>query len=370
MGENWKRQQRGVKPMQQRALRCLSLLLYMGVAVGAVWLSVRFLLPWGAPFLLALALAALLEHPVRALVRRGWRRGAASALLSVAALSAVLMGLFRLGSRCLSALTELARRSPELVSGMAQGIGRLEGRLLAWIDSAPPEMAEVLRSALDGLAEALYGVPALLSQSALDAASRAAQYSPDALLFAVTFGIGTYFFSASFPRVMRFLERQLPEEQKRRLEDLGRDLRGSFSGFLRAQLLLMVLTFCELLLAFLLLRVESAFGLAALTALVDALPVFGTGTVLLPWAGGCLLLGDSGRALGLAVTWALVNIVRSAAQAKLLGDQIGLDPLASLIAVYVGWKLGRVWGMLLCPLVAVTLQQLNDRGVVHLWKSL
>jgi sporulation integral membrane protein YtvI len=230
-------------------------------------------------------------------------------------------------------------------------------------------MEQLLRTALDALAEALYTLPTLLSQSVFDAASRLAQYSPDMLLFAVTFGIGTYFFSASFPRVLAFLQNQLPEETQRRLEGLGRDLKGSFSGLLRSQLWLMGLTFLELLLAFLLLRVQNPAALAVVTALVDALPVFGTGTVLLPWALYCLLLGESGRAMGLALTWIAVNLVRSAAQAKLLGDQIGLDPLASLIAVYVGWKLGHVWGMLLCPLALVTLQQLNDKGVLHLWRG-
>ena len=356
--------------MQQRALRCFSFLLYMGVAVGAVWLSVKFLLPWGAPFLLAFGLAALLERPVRALVRRGWRRRAASALLSLAALALVLFGLARLGAHCLTALADFARQGPELVQHLAEGLGRLERGLLAYIDAAPPELSQLLRTALDGMGEALTSVPARLSQTALDAVSRAAQHSPDVLLFAVTFGIGTYFLSAAFPRVLRFLESQLPPEQKRRLAGLGRDLRGSFSGFLRAQLMLLALTFFELLLAFLLLGVRAAAGLAALTAVVDALPVFGTGTVLLPWAAYSLLLGKSGRALGLALTWALVNLVRSAAQAKLLGDQIGLDPLASLLAVYVGWQLGGVWGMLLCPLVLVTLRELNDKGVLHLWRSL
>ena len=353
----------------QRALRCLTVLLYTSVAVGGIWLCVHFLLPWGAPFLLAMGLAALLEAPVRALVKRGWKRRYASALLSVASLSAVLLLLVRLLSRGLSAVAELARQTPVLVQEMARAVNRLEAGLLAWIDSAPPEMENLLQTALDALAEGLYTLPTLLSQSVFDAASRLAQYSPDMLLFAVTFGIGTYFFSASFPRVLSFLQNQLPAETQRRLEGLGRDLKGSFSGLLRSQLWLMGLTFLELLLAFLLLRVEKAAALAAVTAVVDALPVFGTGTVLLPWAACCLLLGESGRALGLAVTWVMVNLVRSAAQAKLLGDQIGLDPLASLIAVYVGWKLGRVWGMLLCPLALVTLQQLNEKGVIRLWQT-
>ena len=125
----------------------------------------------------------------------------------------------------------------------------------------------------------------------------------------------------------------------------------------------------RLLVALLLLRVRGAAGLAALTALIDALPVFGTGIVLLPWALVCLLLGDTRRGLGLLVSWGLVCLVRSCTQAKLLGDQIGLDPLTSLLSVYVGWRVCGVWGMLLFPILAMILIQLNRRGVIHLWRQ-
>ena len=90
----------------------------------------------------------------------------------------------------------------------------------------------------------------------------------------------------------------------------------------------------------------------------------------MPWAIYGLLLGNAGQGIGLLVSWLVVNLVRSCAQAKLLGDQIGLDPLASLLAIYIGWKVWRVWGMLLFPLVLVTLQQLNDKGVVRLWNRI
>ena len=195
------------------------------------------------------------------------------------------------------------------------------------------------------------------------------QSSGDVLLFAVTAGIGTFFLSASFPRTLAFLRAQLPDSWVQRAAEMGPDLKGSFGALLRAQLILMAMTFFELLLAFLLLRIPRAAGMAALTALVDALPVFGTGTVLLPWAAYCLLLEDLGRGVGLIICWAMVNLVRTSAQAKLLGDQIGLDPLASLIAIYVGWRVWSVWGMLMFPVLLVTLRQLNDKGVLRLWKS-
>jgi predicted PurR-regulated permease PerM len=151
---------------------------------------------------------------------------------------------------------------------------------------------------------------------------------------------------------------------------MGEDLKGSLGGWLRAQLILMSITFFELLAAFLLLKIPSPAAIAALTAVVDALPLFGTGVMLVPWAVCCLLLGQSARGLGLLISWGGVSLVRSCIEAKLLGDQIGLHPLASLMAMYVGWRIWSVWGMLLFPMLLVTARQLNDRGVVRLWKRI
>lgn len=355
--------------MQRRLLRCVSVLLYGALTVGGAWLLLRFLLPWLAPFLVALALAALLERPVGALCRRGVPRSAAAGLLSAGALGLLFWGLAQLAGKGFSALGELAARTPELMAGLARGLSALEERAMRAASSAPEELGAYLRAALEGTGDLLYRLPERLSRRALDLLGRAAQCGPDALLFTVTAGLGTYFVSASFPRTRAFLLAQIPEALRQRLAGLDQDLKSSFGGLLRTQLMLTAMTFFELLLAFLLLRIPGAPGIAALTALVDALPVFGSGTVLIPWAAGCLLLGELGRGIGLLISWLLVNLLRSCVQAKLLGDQIGLDPLASLLSVYVGWRVGRVLGMLLCPLLLVTLQQLNDKGVLRLWKS-
>ena len=354
--------------MRQGAQRVLTALIYGGAALGLGWLSLRFLLPWCAPLLLSFALAAMTEPLVRALVRRGWRRGIAAGLVSLGLLALLIRSLGALIAWLLGALSDFADRVPALMTGLAQGLGSLEERMLGMIAQAPEELESTLRLALDAMGQNLYGLPAVLSQWALDALRRLAGRSPDVLLFAVTAGIGGYFCSASFPRLLAFLAAQVPESWKRRLEGLGADLKGSLGGWLRAQLILMAITFAELLGAFLLLGIPDAAAMAALTAFVDALPLFGTGIILAPWGLLCLLLGEVSRGLGLLIAWGVVSLVRSCIEAKLLGDQIGLHPLASLTAMYVGWRVWSVWGMLLFPLLLVTLQQLNDRGVVRLWK--
>lgn len=356
--------------VQQRVIKCFTALLYAAAAVGSIWLAVRFLLPWAAPFLLAFALAALLEPIVRRLVRRGWRRSAAAGLLTLALLGLTVWAAAALAVKAVSAATDFAGRAPALMTALGDALDRFEDGALSYIAAAPEGVADYLETAMVAVGDALYDLPSLLSQWALDAVGRVAQGSPDALLFIVTAGLGTYFLSASFPRALAFAAAQLPPGLRQRLEGLGRDLGSSFGGFLRAQLILMAMTFFELLPAFLLLGVEGAFGVAALTALIDALPVFGTGAVLAPWALYCLLLGNLGRGVGLLISWGVVSLVRSCAQAKLLGDQIGLDPMVSLIAIYVGWRVWRVWGMLLFPILFATVCRLNDKGVIRLWKNL
>ena len=355
--------------MRQEALRLLTALIYAAAAVGGGWLALRFLLPWAAPFLLALALAALMEPAVRFLTRHGWPRGAAAGLLTLSGLALLIRALAALANRGVAALTAFVGQAPALMDALARTLSSLEARAASLLAAAPEGASTYLLALLDGAAQTLYGLPAALSQGALDLLARAAQSSGDVMLFAVTAGIGTYFFSAGYPRVTAFLWAQLPRQAARRLEGLGQDLKSSFSRVLRAQLMLMAMTFFELLLAFFLLDIPDALGPAALTALVDALPVFGTGTVLIPWALYRLLLGDTGRGVGLLICWLLVNLVRSCVQAKLLGDQIGLDPLASLLAIYVGWRVCGVLGMLLFPVLLVTLQQLNDKGVIRLWRD-
>jgi len=356
--------------MQSRVWHSLTLLLTAAAVLGGGWLTLRFLLPWSAPFLLALALAALMEPLVRRLVALRWRRRAAAGVVSLGFLALLLALIIRGGGRLAAGAVRLGRQLPELMLHLSRGAQKLEEEILLRAAGKSPALESLMGSTLEALGEALYTVPATLSQWLLDLLGRIAQRGPDVLLFAVTAGIGSYFVSASYPQTLAFLAAQVPAGWKSRLAGLGRDLRAGFGGLLRAQLLLMGLCFFVLVLLFFVLQVKNALLLAALTAALDALPVFGTGLVLLPWAFYCLLLGQSRRGLGLLLGWALVNLLRSCAQAKLMGDQMGLNPLASLLAVYVGWQVRGVWGMLLFPVLLVVLQQLNDKGLLRLWKSI
>ena len=129
-------------------------------------------------------------------------------------------------------------------------------------------------------------------------------------------------------------------------------------GWLLAQVKLAGMTLIILTAGFLLLRITYAPLWALAVALVDAFPVLGTGTVLIPWALVCFIQGDGGRAVGLLGLYAVASLTRSAMEPKLVGQHLGLDPLTTLLALYAGYRFWGLPGMLLSPLLAVTLLSL------------
>ena len=343
-------------------------LAYIAAAIGAVWLFVRYLLPWTAPVLVAFAVAALIEGPVRFLMKYRWKRGAAAAVVTLAVLGGIIYLTAKLASLGIQTAADFAKEVPQLMENVSRMADGMKAKAEYFTGRSPESVQEYIRAAVESFGKLIYTLPELISRMALDILGKAAAGSPTIFLFIVTAGIGTYFFSASFPHTLAFLAAQLPRNAVERLISVRANLKKSFGGFMKAQLILMGMTFFQLIIVFMLLKIEGAVEIAAMTAIIDALPVFGTGIVLLPWAAYCAVSGDMRRGIALMLSWAIVNLVRSCAQAKLLGDQIGLDPISSLLAIDVGFRVWGVGGMLIFPLVLVTLKQLNDTGAINLWK--
>ena len=123
-----------------------------------------------------------------------------------------------------------------------------------------------------------------------------------------------------------------------------------------------------LLAGFFFLRIEGAVLLAAMIALLDALPLFGAGVALVPWALAELLLSNPSRAAGLALLFAVILAVRNGLEPHVVGRQIGLHPLVSLISFYLGWRLAGLAGMLLAPILVLILVKLQEWGYSRLWR--
>lgn len=354
--------------MQEKQRAFLVRTAYWAVWAVLLWLGVRYLLRWLLPFLLALALAAAVE-PVIAWCRRrmGLKRGFTAAVMTIAVTGAILALAAVIVWQLIRQAAELLGQLPGLLAGLPGMTEDLRQRLEDFCAACPQGLRSWLEEVPALLGTLAAGVAQRASGACITAAAALAAALPGVFLFCGTTALAVFFTAGSYPRVMAFFRRQLGHRLDR-ARGVKANLLSTLGKWCRAQAILLGVTFCELLAGFLLMGQRYALLLAAVTALVDALPVFGTGTVLLPWAAVCLLAGQAPRAVALAALYAVISAVRSLLEPKVMAAQAGLPPLASLAAMYAGFRALGVAGMILLPMALLFVKQLHDEGYVGLWK--
>jgi len=325
----------------------------------AVWLSIRYFLPIAFPFLLGSALALAAEPIVSVLCRHLHLPRPAAAGIGVTATFLFLSILvLLLGALILRELGLIAGILPNLEETAKSSLSALSQWLLGFIARFPGGIRDLLTR---NVSEFFSGSSALLDEAlhyALNLAGSLLSQVPDSALVLGTAAISSFMISAKLPGIRKWIDLRLLNERLRPVLDTLRSMKNALLGWLKAQLKLMLVTWIILTLGFVLLRVPFAPLWSALIALVDAFPVLGTGAVLIPWSLVCFLQNDAARAIGLLGIYTVVALTRSALEPKLVGKQLGLDPLATLIALYAGYKLGGLGGMLLSPLLTVAALQL------------
>lgn len=324
------------------------LIRYSLLVVG-VWAAIRFLLPVSGPFLIGAVIALLAEPGVHFIQKKlKWPRPAASGLCVSLTLLLLTAALSVIGAVVFRELGQVARLAPAVGQTLGHALSVLEDFLVSLADRAPenirPALIQtVLSTFQDGtaLVEQVTGrIPGLLTQviSALSSG-------------ALSVGTGVlagFFISARIPMLRVWLGSKISQSQK--LLPALRRIRATFGGWLRAQLKLMGITWLVVGTGFLLLGIGYAPAWAFVVALVDAVPVLGVGTVLVPWSLVCFLQGDTLQGIGLLVIFAAAWLARSILEPKIVGRSIGLDPLVSLAAFYIGFRFWGIPGMILAPM--------------------
>lgn len=317
------------------------------------------MLPLCFPFLLGTGLALAAEPVVGLLSRPGRLPRPVSAGIGV---TAAFLGLALLVLLLLAFLVRelgvLAGILPDLTQTAQSGIQLLQNWLMDLAGKTPQSIRPLLQQNVAGL---FSGGTALLNRAftyVLGLAGTILAHVPDSALNLGTAVISGYMISAKLPRIRSWiLTRFSREKLKPILKTLAR-IRKAVGGWLMAQLRLAGVTFALLVMGMLILRIPYGVLWAFGISLLDALPVLGTGTILLPWGLICYLQGDRARAIGLLGLYAAISLIRSVLEPKLVGRQLGLDPLVTLFALYAGYKLWGIGGMILSPLLAVTVMQL------------
>ncbi len=322
-----------------------------------VLVIIHFGLPLVLPFLVGLG-AALVAEPLTRVFSKKLPRPLASGIAMAGIYALMCLGLYLLGRLALLELNRLTGQLPDLARQAQDLILRAERFLYRLAERAPQHLQQQME---EGLGELLNSGAELAKDAAaqvLGAVSRTILRLPDTLIFLVTALSSGFLISARLPRLKPWLEKVLPDRWRRVTGQMLSNMKRNVGLWLRAQCKLLGLTFCLLVVGFLVLRVKSPFVTSVLVTLVDALPVLGIGTVLLPWALVSLLQGQTALAIGMGSLYAVVTLVRSALEPRLVGRQLGLSPLLTLGGIYVGYRLWGILGMILAPVLLITLGEL------------
>lgn len=330
-----------------------------GMVLGALVLGFT-LLPLLLPFLLAYLLALAADSGVNALGKRTrlprWVRSG----ICVTAVFLALGALLWFACQVLwGELLRLVRQLPELLHQVQPALEQLRASLEAMARCAPDSLSgplirwiRELFAGGAGLLESLYGFLSGLVSGVVSGV-------PKLFLGTVTTVIATYMTSAALPQVKTWLRRHLPAVWQKWLRRVRDRSKAVFGGWCKAQAKLMLLVFGILSLGLWILGVEFPLLFGGLIALLDTLPILGTGTVLIPWALISFLQERSGQGFGLLALYGVASLSRTVLEPHLVGKQLGLHPLLTLIAFYSGYRLLGLAGMILFPLAATVAAQLT-----------
>lgn len=347
----------------QKYLRILVDFLVAGVFMAVL----VFVLPWALkffmPFVIGWIIAMLANPLVRFLEKHvNMMRKHSSALVIVAALAiVVLLVYFGMGL--------LIREGANLVKDLPGILEEIQARIqeaLNGLDGAIPFFPNRARGFLDDLGSSVveFFTTAVgrIDVSALGAAGSLVKNVADIFLMAIITILSAYFFIAERERLLAGFREFMPESLKEKAALIKSNFVEALGAYFKAQFKIMLVITAILFIGFEILDVNYSFFLALLVAFLDFLPFLGTGTVIWPWIAMDVLGGQYFHALCLGILYLICQLVHQLLQPKLVGDGIGISPLATLIFMFIGYRIKGVLGMVLGIPIGMAILSLYQAG--------
>ncbi|ANE48441.1 permease [Paenibacillus swuensis] len=243
----------------------------------------------------------------------------------------------------------------DVIQGVAQQLSRL------YEDN--PDYQETVNNNLSSTAETLAGAVSKLITAFFDSVLVLIKLLPNIATIAIVILLATFFISKNWERLKQQISDWFPDKTVRTSTVIWSDLQKALFGYLRAQLILISITAAVVIIGLLILKVKYAITIGLLIGLVDLLPYLGTGAVMVPWIAYVYIYGDIRLGVGLSVLYGIILVARQILEPKVLASSVGLDPLATLISMFVGLKLFGVLGLIIGPVTLVILSAFAKANV-------
>lgn len=307
--------------------------------------------------MIANPLVRLLEKRLKIVRKHG------SMIIIIGVLAAVILLGYVGVSRIVAETANLIENLPQIYENWKEDFEEIGENLQIVYSRLPGDTQESIAEMTSNLAGYIGGLVQTIGEPTVAAAGNFAKNVPGTLIAIIMCLLSAYFFTAERQEILQGLKKHVPHGIWRRVSEVIAELKRVVGGYFKAQFKIMAVVYVILVAGLLIMRVGYAPLVAFAVAFLDALPFFGTGTVLIPWAVIKILSADYQIAAGLVILYAVTQVVRQIIQPKIVGDTIGMNPLATLIFMYIGYKVSSVIGMIIAVPVGMILINLYKNGV-------
>ncbi|HOM01241.1 MAG TPA: sporulation integral membrane protein YtvI [Acetivibrio sp.] len=335
--------------MDKRIKLVIKLVLIFGGTVVGLLLGFRLAI-YLAPFLIAFAISSLIEPVICFLMKKlKFRRKFAALVSLLLGLMVIAILLLLLISKLYNEIASLSNSQPQFWKETYQNISNLINKGLNIYFGLPSEVTAQISNMVSNLSHSVTGVV----DSFVKGIYNTAVSIPQMVIFVLVTILSTYFIASDRDGIYDYIKRNVPQEFLNKVIDIKDNMFAALFGYIKAQMILMVITFCELSLGFTIIGIKRPILLGLVISFIDAFPVLGTGGVLVPWAIYEFLTKDIRMGVSLLILYAIVLVIRQMIEPKIVGQQIGLHPLVTLMSMYLGMRFFGFFGLILGPITVL-----------------
>ena len=338
--------------------------------IGAVlvFLLVVFVLPKVLVFFMPFVVGALIAMCASPLVqflerRMRIRRKAGSAFTIVLAVGLVALILYGVGHLLFEQAAGFIENLPMMWASLSRDFAQAGDRLQVIFNKMPKQIREEWEVLADNISQYAGNLIGNLSSPTVEKVGEFAKNVPGFIVSIVMALLSAYFFVANKEEVQEYYRRYVPQPLKEKWDIVRNSLKKAFGGYLIAQLKIEVWMYLLLFVGLKIAGVNYVSLVALGIAVLDLLPVFGTGTVLVPWAVIKVIGGHYTTAVILIALWGIGQLVRQMIQPKIVGESLGMPAIPTLFLLYIGWEISGVTGMILAVPVGLVFVNLYKEGV-------
>ncbi|MGN7386931.1 sporulation integral membrane protein YtvI [Sporosarcina sp. SAFN-015] len=338
------------------------LLLFLLIVVILVFI---FILPISIPIILALLTALLFEPLVKLTETKfKWKRQIAVISVFIFILVMLAIIIYYTITSLIGRLIELSKTAPDYLNKLSGVWIDFQNKLLVYTSGLPDDVVKSAQGSFNEILESFR--KSLLELVNSDKIVALASEIPNFLVSLLVYMVALFLFMLELPELKKMVFRHFTDETAKKVRYMTVKLNSVIFGFIKAQVLISLIILAASFVGLLIIAPKYALVMSIVIWIIDIIPILGSIVILAPWSLYQFVSGDIGMGTKLAVLAAILLIIRRIVEPKVMGNQIGLSPLPTLIGMFIGLKLFGIIGLFIGPMIVILFNTAREAGIIKM----